>query len=148
MKSEVKISARQVQITRVFNAPREKVFAAWRTPELLAQWSGCNDSTRVEVKMDFRVGGGFTQKLHIKGAGEHTIRGTYDEIVEPEKIAYHVNLGPATTTVTVEFIAQGNQTKVVLTQTGFPDENLVKIVSQGTQDSFDKLEEFLLGHAA
>jgi uncharacterized protein YndB with AHSA1/START domain len=143
MKSEVKISAKQVQITRVFNAPREKVFAAWKTPEPLEQWSGCNDSTRVEVKMDFRVGGGFTQKLHIEGAGEYTIRGTYDEIVEPEKIVYHVNLGPATTTVTVEFIAQGNQTKVVLTQAGFPDENLVKIVSQGTQDSFDKLEEFL-----
>ncbi|MGH9746739.1 MAG: SRPBCC family protein [Candidatus Acidiferrales bacterium] len=137
-----------MQLTRVFGAPREKVFAAWKTPELLEQWSGCSDSTRVEVKMDFRVGGGFTQKLHIQGAGEHTIRGTYDEIIEPEKIVYHVNLGPATTRVTVEFIAQGNQTKVVLTQAGFPDENLIRIVSQGTHDSFDKLEEFLVGHAA
>jgi uncharacterized protein YndB with AHSA1/START domain len=148
MKSDVKINGNQVQITRVFNAPREKVFAAWKKPELLERWSGCSDSTRVEAAIDFRVGGGFTQKLHIKGVGEHTIRGTYDEIIEPEKIVYHVNLGPATTTVTVEFIAQGNQTKVVLTQAGFPDENLVKIVSQGTQDSFDKLDEFLASHAA
>jgi uncharacterized protein YndB with AHSA1/START domain len=148
MKSDVKISSNQVQITRVFNAPRERVFAAWSRQELLERWSGCNDSTKVEVKMDFRVGGSFTQKLFIKGAGEHTIRGVYDEIVAPERIVYHVNLGPATTTVTVEFIAQGNQTKVVLTQSGFPDENLVRIVSQGTQESFDRLEEFLAGKIA
>jgi uncharacterized protein YndB with AHSA1/START domain len=145
MKSDVKISSNQVQITRVFAAPREKVFAAWSRQEMLERWSGCNDSTKVEVKMDFRVGGSFTQRLFIKGAGEHTIRGVYDEIVAPERIVYHVNLGPATTTVTVEFIAQGNQTKVVLTQSGFPDENLVRIVSQGTQESFDRLEEFLAG---
>jgi len=48
----------------------------------------------------------------------------------------------------VEFIAQGNQTKVVLTQSGFPDENLVRIVSQGTQESFERLEEFLAGKIA
>jgi uncharacterized protein YndB with AHSA1/START domain len=86
MKSEVKISDNQVQITRVFDAPRERVFAAWKRPELLQRWSGCGDSTRVEVTMDFRVGGSFIQKLHISGKGEYTITGKYEEIIEPEKI--------------------------------------------------------------
>jgi hypothetical protein len=72
----------------------------------------------------------------------------YDEIIEPEKIAYHVNLGPATTRVVVEFIEQGRQTKVVLTQEGFPDQSLAKIVSAGTQESLDKLELLLLAQAA
>jgi len=134
MKSAVKISGNQVQITRIFNAPRER-------------WSGCKDSTKVEVRMDFRVGGSFTQKLHIRNAGEYTITGTYDEIVEPEKIVYHVNLGPATTQVAIEFIAQGNQTKVILTQVGFPDENLSRIVSEGTMESLDRLDQILCGHA-
>jgi uncharacterized protein YndB with AHSA1/START domain len=147
MKSDVKISGNQVQITRVFNAPREKVFAAWKTPDLLERWSGCKDSTKVEVKMDFRVGGSFTQKLHIRNVGEYTITGAYDEIIEPEKIVYHVNLGPATTTVTIEFIIQGNQTKVILTQVGFPDENLSRIVSEGTLESLDRLEQLFAGQA-
>ena len=145
MKSDVKISRNQVQITRVFNAPREKVFAAWKTSDQLERWSGCKDSTKVEVQMDFRVGGTFTQKLHIRNVGEYTIAGTYDEIVEPERIVYHVNLGPATTRVAIEFIAQGNQTKVILTQIGFPDENLSRIVLEGTTESLDRLDQILLG---
>jgi uncharacterized protein YndB with AHSA1/START domain len=145
MKSEVKITGNLLQITRIFDAPRERVFAAWTQRGLLQQWSGCKEATKVEIEMDFRVGGSFTQTMHITGAGEYSITGMYDEIIEPEKIVYHVNLGPATTRVTVEFIKQGNQTKVVLTQEGLPDQNLCKIVSQGTMEALDKLEQMLAG---
>jgi uncharacterized protein YndB with AHSA1/START domain len=89
-----------------------------------------------------------TARMDIEGAGTHTITGVYDEIIEPEKIAYHVNLGPATTRVVIEFIEQGRQTKVVLTQEGFPDQSLVKIVSVGTLESLEKLEHLLLAPAA
>jgi hypothetical protein len=37
----------------------------------------------------------------------------------------------------------GEQTKVILTQEGFPDPNLVKIVAGGTSESFDKLDRLL-----
>jgi uncharacterized protein YndB with AHSA1/START domain len=148
MKSEVKIDGNRLQITRVFDAPRERVFAAWKERDLLQRWTGCKDAAKVEIEMDFRVGGSFTQKMHITGVGEYSFTGTYDEIVEPERIVYRANLGPAITRVTVEFIAQGNQTKMVLTQEGLPDQNLCKIVSQGTTESFDKLEQMLVGQAA
>jgi hypothetical protein len=58
-----------------------------------------------------------------------------------------VNLGPATTRVSIEFITQGNQTKVILTQVGFPDENLSRIVSEGTTESLDRLDQILTGQA-
>jgi uncharacterized protein YndB with AHSA1/START domain len=147
MKSDVKVTGDRMQITRVFDAPRERVFAAFKQRELLERWSGCKDSIKVEIEMDFRVGGSFTQKMHIAGVGEYTVTGKYDEIVEPERIVYHVDLGPATTRVTVEFIEQGTQTKVVLTQEGFPDPNLCKMVSQGTMEGLDKLEQLLAGQA-
>jgi uncharacterized protein YndB with AHSA1/START domain len=148
MKSELKITGDRMQITRVFDAPRERVFEAWKRPELMQRWSGCKETAKVEITMDFRVGGSFTQKMDIEGAGKHTITGIYDEIIEPEKIAYHVNLGPATTRVVIEFIEQGRQTKVILTQDGFPDPSIVKIVSGGTLESLDKLELLLLAQAA
>jgi uncharacterized protein YndB with AHSA1/START domain len=143
MKSEVKITGNRMQITRMFDAPRERVFAAWKQRDLLQRWTGCKETTKVEIEMDFRAGGSFTQKMNIAGVGEYSITGIYDEIIEPEKISYHVNLGPAATRVTVEFIEQGKQTKVVLTQDGFPDPKLCKMVSQGTEEALDKLEQVL-----
>jgi len=148
MKSDLKITGMRIQIARIFDAPRERVFEAWKRPELLQRWSGCKETAKVEFTVDFRVGGSFTQKMDIQGAGKHTITGVYDEIIEPEKIAYHVNLGPATTRVVIEFIAQGRQTKLVLTQEGFPDQTIVKIVSQGTLESLDKLDQLLFAQAA
>ena len=148
MKSELKIDGTRMQITRVFDAPRERVFEAWKRPELIERWSGCKETAKVEITMDFRVGGSFTQKMDIEGAGQHTITGVYDEIIEPEKIVYHVNLGPATTRVVIEFREEGRQTRVVLTQEGFPDQTIVKIVSGGTLESLEKLEQLLLAQAA
>jgi uncharacterized protein YndB with AHSA1/START domain len=147
MKSDIKITGRRLQITRVFDAPRAAVFAWWSSAENLQQWSGCKESTRCEVQMDFRTGGSFKQTMHIAGHGAFTITGTYDEIIAPEKIVYHVNLGQAFTSVVIEFFDEGNRTKVLLTQDGFPDETMPKIVSQGTSESLDKLDT-LLPHEA
>src|SRR5580704_16470470 len=122
MKSEVKISSKRLQMTRVFDAPRHIVFGWWASAEKLRQWSGCKGATSCEIKMDFRIGGSFTQKMQIAGAGEFSFSGTYDEIVEPERIVYRAHFGPVTTRVVVEFFELGNGTKLVLTHEGFPDE--------------------------
>jgi uncharacterized protein YndB with AHSA1/START domain len=144
MKSEVTITGNRLQITRVFGAPRNVVFGWWSTAEKLQQWSGCKEMTRCEVEMDFRPGGGFTQKMQISGAGEFTLTGTYEEIVEPELIVYRANLGMAITKVTVEFLEHGKGTKVVLTHEGLPNEFLCKTVSQGTSESFDTLDSLVV----
>jgi uncharacterized protein YndB with AHSA1/START domain len=138
---------KSLQITRIFDAPRDLVFSFWMEGEKMQQWSGCKEATRCEIRMDFRVGGGFTQKMQIAGRGEFTVTGTYDEIVEPERIAYHADLGFGVTRVLVEFFKHGNGTKVVLTQEGFPDDFLSQTVSQGTSESFDKLESILAKEA-
>ncbi len=64
---------KSLQITRIFDAPRELVFSWWADGEKMQQWSGCKEATRCEIHMDFRVGGGFTQKMQIGGKGEFTI---------------------------------------------------------------------------
>ena len=143
MKSVVKISGNRIQITRVFDAPRPLVFAWWTQAEKLQQWSGCKAATKCEIEMDFRVGGSFTQKMHIAGAGEFSFTGKYDEIVEPERISYHAGFGQAITRVVVEFFEQGNRTRVVLTHDGFPNESFCKTASEGTTESLDKLASML-----
>jgi uncharacterized protein YndB with AHSA1/START domain len=147
MKSEVTIGDNRLQVTRIFNAPRQLVFVFWKEVERIKQWWGCKDTTKVECQMDFRVGGTFTYVMQITGAGEFSYKGQYDEIVEPEKIAYHADFGGTVTRVVVEFFDLGAQTKMVLTQVGFPAQEICKMVSQGTTEAFDKLDALVASEA-
>ncbi len=145
MKSEVKVGDNHLQITRVFDAPRHLVFAFWKEVDRLQQWWGCKDTTKVDCTMDFRVGGSFTCVMQISGAGEFSYKGQYDEIVEPERIAFHADFETTTTRVIVDFVdlQQGAQTKMILTQVGFPAQSICEMVSQGTSESFDRLDSLL-----
>lgn len=147
MKSEINISGNRLRISRVFAAPRAIVFAYWTQPEKLQQWAGCKDATKVEIRADLRPGGSFTQKMQIAGVGEYTFTGTYQEIIEPERIVYTANMGAAVIRVTVEFFEEGQGTKVVVSQEGFPDPRHGQIVSQGMSESFEKLDELLSAYA-
>jgi uncharacterized protein YndB with AHSA1/START domain len=143
MKSEVKVGDNRLEIVRTFDAPRSLVFSFWTKAEQLEQWWGCKDTIGLSCRMDFRVGGFFTCVMQIRNAGEFTYKGQYDEIVEPARIAYHADFGPLRTTVVVEFVDLGAQTKMVLTQVGFPSQEMCGQVSKGTSESFDKLEAAL-----
>jgi uncharacterized protein YndB with AHSA1/START domain len=86
MRSEVTIGGNRLQLTRVFDAPRQLVFGWWTQAEKLQQWSGCKEATRCEIVMDFRAGGSFTQKMQLAvngGTCEFSFSCKYDEIVEP-----------------------------------------------------------------
>jgi|SRR5947209_13555488 len=137
MTSDVNTTGKRLQITRILHAPRPMVFRFWAEPEKLQRWSGCKEATNCQIQMDFRVGGSFTQKMQIADKGEFTFTGIYDEIVEPERISYRAFIGPATTRVLVEFFDEGEQTRVVLIQTGFPDDFSCHTVLQGTMESFE-----------
>ena len=143
MNAEIRIVGSRLQITRTFRFPRDRVFSWWSSAEKLQQWSGCKEAISCEIEMDFRVGGSFTQKMQIAGAGEFTIRGEYVEILEPEKIVYHANSGPVTTEVTVEFIERGGGTQVVVTHEGCPSEGFSRNVSQGVAETLEALELLL-----
>lgn len=146
MKSEVIVGDNRLQMTRIFDAPRSLVFTFWNQIDRLEQWWGCKDTSSANCTIDFRVGGSFTCIMQITGAGEFTYQGIYDEIVEPEKIAWHADFGPITTRVVLEFIdLQNAQTKLVLTQVGFPNQTICENVSRGTNESFDKLDALLGG---
>jgi uncharacterized protein YndB with AHSA1/START domain len=97
----------------------------------------------VEIQADLRPGGSFTQKMRIAGQGEYTFSGTYEEIIDLRRIVYNATMGTAVIRVTIEFFDEGEGTKVVVTQEGFPDPKLPHIVSQGMNESFEKLDELL-----
>jgi uncharacterized protein YndB with AHSA1/START domain len=141
--ADVTISDCTLKITHLLDTPRATAFQWWASAEQLQRWSGCEAATKCDVRMDFRVGGSFEQTMQIVGRGEFTFRGVYDEIIVPERIRYHAKIGVTVVRVSVEFFDQDEQTKIVITQQGFPDERAVKTVSQGTLESLSALDAIL-----
>lgn len=52
-------SQRDIVISRMSNAPRDKVWQAWSDPELVKLWWGPKGFTAPTCSIDFRVGGTF-----------------------------------------------------------------------------------------
>src|SRR4051794_38805340 len=77
---------REVRIERVFNAPRDRVFAAFTDPELIPQWWGPRDTRTTVHHMDVRAGGGWRFVVHHDDGRENAFRGTYREVTPPERV--------------------------------------------------------------
>jgi uncharacterized protein YndB with AHSA1/START domain len=76
----------QILITRVFDAPRELVYEAWTTPELVKRWWHAKRGEVTVVEIDLRVGGKWRHVTVADGGIEVGFHGEYREIVPNEKI--------------------------------------------------------------
>jgi len=82
-------SDREVQAIRLFNAPRELVFKALTTPELLMRWMhGPNGWTLAVCDVDLRVGGAFRYVWRKANGREMGMGGIFREIVPPARIVH------------------------------------------------------------
>jgi uncharacterized protein YndB with AHSA1/START domain len=112
-----------VLITRIFDAPRERVFRAWTDPEEVAAWFGPEqmDTPRERIRIDLRVGGRYELTMVRRGGGaEFTIGYDIVELVEPELIVLRSDPMPEAgmhepTVVRVEFHDHGAKTRMTLT---------------------------------
>jgi uncharacterized protein YndB with AHSA1/START domain len=104
---------RSIVGSRVFDAPRDLVFAAFTDPKNLAQWWGPNGFTTTTHSFEFRAGGVWRFVMHGPDGRDYQNRVTYDEIVPPERIVYHHGGGDDVepvqfrTTVTLEDLGNG-----------------------------------------
>ena len=154
-------SDREIVITRIFDAPREKVWKAWTDPEEVKKWWGPKDYTAPHISIDFRVGGKYAYCM--RGAGPDGVvrdfwsAGEHLEIVPMEKIVTtmsfadeHDNPVPAShygipgkwpaqimATVIFEDVA-GRKTKVTVREVGIPGV-IAEFAHLGWEQSFDKV---------
>jgi len=83
-------SKKQIIVERIFNAPREKVWEAWTTPEIVKQWWGPEHFTAPSIKIDFQVGGKYIYAMHGPKGTEFDkdmySAGEFKEIVPMERL--------------------------------------------------------------
>jgi len=93
------------------NAPIEKVWALWKTPEDIMQWNTPDANWHTpHAENDLRPGGEFLFAMALKdGSLNFDFTGTYDEVITNRLIAYTLNDGRKST---IHFTA-GNPVKLV-----------------------------------
>ena len=160
------MSSQPLIITRIFDAPREKVWDAWTNPEMMKKWWGPATYTAPFITIDLRVGGKYHFCMRGKMAPggpdqDFWSTGTYREIIENEKLVctdsfsnekgeivsaeeFGMSGFPLECLVTVTFEdTDDGKTKMTLTHEGIPEGQMGDMTSQGWQSSFDKLEAAL-----
>src|SRR5204863_2662609 len=76
----------QILITREFDAPRELVYRAWTTPELVKRWWSGRRGEVTSIEIDLRVGGRWRYVMVANEGFEVAFHGEYREIVPNERI--------------------------------------------------------------
>jgi uncharacterized protein YndB with AHSA1/START domain len=77
----------QILITREFDAPKELVWKAWTTPELVKRWWGAKRGEVTLAEIDLRVGGKWRYlAVTTDGGFEVGFHGEYREIVPNERL--------------------------------------------------------------
>ncbi|MET0496941.1 MAG: SRPBCC family protein [Steroidobacteraceae bacterium] len=79
---------RELVLTRIIDAPREKLFAAWTQPELLKQWFAPLPYTTPRVEIDLRAGGSSLVVMRDPSGREFPNRGVYLEVVPNERLVF------------------------------------------------------------
>ena len=86
-----------ISITRVFDAPRERVWREWTEPERFADWFGGPESEvpLSSVSMDVTTGGAWRATM-FSGPDRRESRwsGEYQEVVEPERLVFTLSDQP------------------------------------------------------
>ncbi len=81
-------SDRELVLTRIIDAPREKVFKAWTDPELLKQWFTPLPFTTPVAELDVRPGGANLIVMRDPEGNDFPNRGVYLEVVENERLVF------------------------------------------------------------
>ncbi|HEY5768828.1 MAG TPA: SRPBCC family protein [Terrimicrobium sp.] len=111
-------SDRELVISRIIDAPPERVFKAWTDPELLKQWFAPLPYTTPVAELDVRPGGANLIVMRGPDGNDLPNRGVYLEVVKNEKLvitdAYTEAWEPSEKpfmTLIVTFENEGGKTK-------------------------------------
>jgi len=132
----------EIVVTRVFDAPPERLWRAWTEPAEIARWWGKRGWTTPpeSVTMDVRPGGEFSLlSVSDEDGSEMRLDTTYREVAPPGRLAF----GDATVTFTD--LGDGRTEMTFRTTTDMTDEIRLRAAG-GIASAFDRLAEQLSTH--
>ena len=138
----------KLKLAREFDAPVEKVWEAWKDPEIFAQWYG-SPGTLEDVSIDFRVDGKWQATTVLASGEKFPQTGIYTLIDEGHHIRFNFldpdnPDNPDYEIMDVVFEPLGPRTQMSFIQTGnLPAEVYATGLKAGWTGFFDKLTEVI-----
>lgn len=145
-------------IKRTLNAPQERAFRAWTSPEAIQQWMRPDPAMVVPlVNMDLRVGGKFRIQMKDPDGEFFTAVGEFREIKAPERLVYTWDweedgsgtefgeLEGKTSLITIEFFKRGDKTDFVMTHSRFATVQSRDNHANGWSNGVDSFAKFVEG---
>ena len=128
-----------VNITRVIDAPPNRVFEAWTDLPTAKKWWGPEDVKTIELVIEPRVGGKFHWVLTTPDGERMTTDGEFREVLPNERLVFTWDVE---TLVTVEFQKQDtDSTELRLTHENLADEKSRDGHADGWNSALNKLEQ-------
>jgi uncharacterized protein YndB with AHSA1/START domain len=147
-------SARELVITRTFDAPVRLVFEAWTTPELFKQWwvPKSTGATLLSCEQDVRVGGSYRLEFaHPKAATPMAFFGRYLEVVPNARLVWTNEESDDGAVTTVTFEDKDGKTLLVMHEL-YPSQQALDTAMEGMDEAmpetFAQLDEFLVARGA
>jgi uncharacterized protein YndB with AHSA1/START domain len=135
-------------ITRVFDAPRDRVWNAWTDPAQMAKWWGPHGFTNPVFQMDVRPGGAIL--IHMKNPynnSELPVTGAFVEVVKPQKLVFTHSVYGNENLNTVTFTEQNGKTtmrmEMVFTRLTSDPAQALAGARSGLDQSLDRLASLL-----
>jgi uncharacterized protein YndB with AHSA1/START domain len=135
-------SERELVVTRVFDAPRERVFKAWTDPSHLVHWWGPRGFTNTFQEFDLRPGGTWRFIMHGPDGVDYPNVNIFAEIVAPERIVLQ-HVSEPKFQMTITFAEQASRTRLtmrMLFESAAEYDMAKGPASEGNQQMFDRLE--------
>lgn len=148
-------SDHEVLISRVFWAPRDRVFRAFTDPKAIPDWWGPKGYTTRVVTMDVRPGGVWRYVQHDLEGKEHAFHGVYREVAPPERLSESFEYEGAPGHVVEEMITfealPGSKTKLTVLARFANQEDRDAMISEGMEwgmrESYERLEALLVSRS-
>jgi uncharacterized protein YndB with AHSA1/START domain len=139
-----------ISITRVFDAPRERVWQEWTEPERFADWFGgpSSEVPLATVSMDVTPGGPWRLTMFAEpGRREIHWKGEYREVAPPERLVFTVSDQPGEgsyelVTVVLTDLGDG-RTEMAFEQRGQMSAEQYERAGEGWSGFFDRIAERL-----
>lgn len=143
-------AARELVITRLFDAPRALVFKCWTDPARAAMWWGPQGCSIDSCMMDVRVGGGWRIVMRAPEGTRHVKIGSYREVVPPERLvftfAWEDEAGRPKHPMLVEvtFAEEGAGTRLTLRHTNLESETARELHLGGWTSTLERFAAYLV----